>query len=121
MGYYKGGGLSPVKAMVVENYDRAAPRGVGNCKAGGNYAADMKAGDEGKKLGFQIGLYLDPKEHRFVEEFNTSNFVAIVGKKYLTPESPSILPSVTNKCMSMLAEDIGLEVERRSVELLKEV
>jgi branched-chain amino acid aminotransferase len=35
--YYKAG-FSPVKALVVEEYDRAAPLGVGDCKVGGNYA-----------------------------------------------------------------------------------
>mmetsp|Transcript_52601 Transcript_52601/g.122438 ORF Transcript_52601/g.122438 Transcript_52601/m.122438 type:complete len:346 (-) Transcript_52601:103-1140(-) len=120
-GYYKGGAPAPVPAMVVEQYDRAAPRGVGYCKAAGNYAADMKAAADGKHQGFTIGLYLDPKERRYVEEFNTSNFVAIVGNKYLTPESPSILPSITNKSLAALAEDLGLQVERRPVDFLKEV
>jgi len=119
--YYKGGGLSGVPGMVVEDFDRAAPKGVGHCKAAGNYAADMRASADGKERGYAIGLYLDPTERRFVEEFNTSNFVAIVGNKYVTPDSPSILPSVTNKCLALLAKDAGLEVERRPIEFLKEV
>lgn len=119
--YYKTGTLKPVPAVVVEGYDRAAPKGVGSCKAAGNYAADMKASADGKKQGFPIGLYLDPKERRFVEEFNSSNFVAISGNKYLTPESESILPSVTNKCLAELAKDLGFEVERRPIDFLAEV
>mmetsp|Transcript_7338 Transcript_7338/g.11203 ORF Transcript_7338/g.11203 Transcript_7338/m.11203 type:complete len:190 (+) Transcript_7338:2-571(+) len=119
--YYKGGTLTPVPAMVVEEYDRAAPKGVGHCKVAGNYAADMKAAADGKRQGYTIGLYLDPKERRFVEEFNTSNFVAISGNKYLTPDSASVLPSVTNKCLAELARDLGLEVERRPIDFLAEV
>uniref|UniRef100_A0A7S2J356 Branched-chain-amino-acid aminotransferase n=1 Tax=Alexandrium andersonii TaxID=327968 RepID=A0A7S2J356_9DINO len=118
--YNKGGTLTPVPAAVVDGYDRAAPKGVGHCKVAGNYAADMKAAADGKKRGYPIGLYLDPKERRFVEEFNSSNFIAISGKKYLTPESASILPSVTNRCLAELAKDLGLEVERRPVELAAE-
>eukprot|EP00415_Alexandrium_ostenfeldii_P000644 UN0644 len=119
--YYKSGTLTPVPAVVVEGYDRAAPQGVGHCKVAGNYAADMKAAADGKKRGYPIGLYLDPKERRFVEEFNSSNFIAISGNKYLTPESSSILPSVTNRCLAELAKDIGLEVEKRPIELIPEV
>jgi len=39
--YYKGGLASPVDALIVEGYDRAAPRGVGAVKVAGNYAADL--------------------------------------------------------------------------------
>jgi hypothetical protein len=38
--YYKGG-LQPIDAVVVEGYDRAAPRGVGSIKCAGNYAPDV--------------------------------------------------------------------------------
>lgn len=120
-GYFKGDGLTSVPGTVVEHYDRAAPRGIGNVKAAGNYAADMKAAGDAQKNGFPIGLYLDPVERKYVEEWNSSNFVAIIGKRYVTPESPSILPSITNKCLIMVAKDLGLEVERRPIDLLKEV
>jgi len=120
-GYFKGGGLSSVPAFIVEDFDRAAPKGVGGCKVAGNYAADMKAAHDGKEKGYPIGLYLDAQHRRYVEEFNSSNFVAIVGKRYVTPTSASILPSVTNKCLAQLAEDIGLTVERRPIDFLAEV
>merc|ERR1712039_1118957 len=81
----------------------------------------MKAAYDGKKRGFAAGLYLDPREHKYVEEFNSSNFVAIIGKKYVTPESGSILPSITNKCLIQFAKDMGLEVERRPIAFDDEV
>lgn len=44
------------------------------------------------------GLYLDAKTHNYVEEFSTSNFVAISQDgKFVTPNSPTVLPSITNK------------------------
>ena len=111
--YYRGG-LSPVTAVIVEDYDRAAPRGVGNVKVAGNYAADLLPNTEYKKKGFPIALYLDSKTNSFVEEFSTSNFLAIDRKgRYVTPLSDAILESITNKSLMEIATDEGLEVQRR--------
>jgi len=113
--YYKGG-FAPVKALVVEEYDRAAPLGVGDCKVGGNYAAGLSGGQYGKDKGFPVVLYLDSREKKYIDEFSTSNFIAIKGNTYITPESRSILPSITNDSLSMIAADMGMKVERRPVE-----
>ena len=114
--YYKGG-LIPVSAVVVDRYDRSAPHGVGNVKVAGNYAADLVPSKIARELGFPINLYLDAKEHRYIDEFGTSNFIAITHDGvYVTPSSPSILPSVTNKTLMTLAVQEGLRVEQRSVE-----
>lgn len=114
--YYKGG-FSAVKALIVEEYDRAAPQGTGDCKVGGNYAAGLRGEIYGKQKGYPIVLYLDPKEKRYIDEFSTSNFIGIMGNKYLTPHSESILPSVTNKSLAQLAEDMGMIVERRPIDI----
>jgi branched-chain amino acid aminotransferase len=112
--YYKGG-FSPVKALVVEQYDRAAPSGVGDVKVGGNYAAGLRGSEHGHDKGFPVVLYLDPKEKKYIDEFSTSNFIAIKGNSYITPKSESILPSITNKSLSEIAADMGMTVERRPV------
>ena len=113
--YYKGG-LSPVSALVIDDYDRAAPRGVGHVKVAGNYAADLLPNMLGKKKGFPIGLYLDAKTNSFVEEFSTSNFVAIdKDGHFVTPNSPTVLPSITNKSLMELAKDEGLQVDHRPI------
>ena len=113
--YYKGG-LQPVRALVYDEYDRAAPLGVGHVKLAGNYAASLYAHEKAKKDGFPVELYLDAKEHRFVEEFATSNFIGITGDgRYVTPDSPSILPSVTNRTLMQIARDMGMPVEVRPV------
>lgn len=114
--YYKGG-LSPVTAMVVPGYDRAAPQGVGNVKVAGNYAADMIPNKLAKAAGCPINLYLDSREHRFIDEFGTSNFIGITRDgRYITPASSSILPSITNKTLMALAEASGMPVEQRPIE-----
>lgn len=114
--YYKGG-LEPVDGVIITDFDRAAPRGVGNVKVAGNYAADMLPNMRSKEQGFPIGLYLDAATQTCVEEFSTSNFVGIdsVNKKYVTPKSSSVLPSITNKSLMTIAEDEGFTVEARDI------
>ena len=117
--YYKGGLAAPVNGLVVDEYDRAAPKGVGAAKVAGNYAADLIPNMEAKKKGFPICLYLDAATHSLVEEFSTSNFIGIdnENKKYVTPKSPSVLPSITNKSLQTLAKDDGMTVEQRDIEV----
>ena len=113
--YYKNG-FYPVKAIVQEGYDRAAPRGVGNVKAAGNYAAGMLGDFEGKEKGYPISLYLDSATHSLIDEFGTSNFLAITkDNKYVTPDSTSILGSITNDSLQTIARDFGMEVEKRHI------
>jgi len=105
-----------IKCKVVENYDRAATLGVGNIKMGGNYAADMLPNITLKKKGYEIALYLDPKEHKYIEEFSTANFIAIdKDGNYITPESSSILKSNTNRLLRILAQERGINVQIRRI------
>ncbi len=113
--YYKGG-LTPVKAVVIDDYDRAAPLGTGTVKIGGNYAASLRPHQIAHDQGFPVELYLDAKEHLYIDEFGTSNFLAITkDNKYVTPVSSSILPSITNKGLQQVAKDMGLTVEARPI------
>ena len=117
--YYKGGLAQPVNGLIVDEYDRAAPKGVGAAKVAGNYAADLIPNMEAKKNGFPICLYLDAATHTLVEEFSTSNFIGIdnENKKYVTPKSDSVLPSITNKSLQTIAKDEGMTVEQRDIEV----
>jgi branched-chain amino acid aminotransferase len=110
--YYKGG-LTPVRLIVEEEIDRAAPGGVGDAKCGGNYAAGMRATLPVKERGYAEVLYLDCREKKYLDESGSSNFYAIIGRTYATPASPSILPSVTNMSVRQIAQDLGLKVEQR--------
>ena len=74
--YYKGG-LKPVRAVILDDWDRAAPHGMGDVKVGGNYAASLFAHEKAKHDGWPVELYLDAKTHKYVEEFSTSNFLGI--------------------------------------------
>lgn len=115
--YYKGGLAKPVDGLIVDDFDRAAPKGVGAAKVAGNYAADLIPNMEARKKGFPICLYLDAATHTLVEEFSTSNFIGIDSEKklYVTPRSPSVLPSITNKSLQAIARDEGMSVEQRDI------
>jgi branched-chain amino acid aminotransferase len=113
--YYKGG-LKPVRAVILDDWDRAAPHGMGDVKVGGNYAASLFAHEKAKRDGWPVELYLDAKTHSFVEEFSTSNFLGIKPDgTYVTPDSCSVLPSVTNLSLRQCAADLGWKVECRPV------
>lgn len=115
VGPYFKEGFKPTPMVILREYDRAAPQGTGTFKVGGNYAASLTAGDKAKKLGYSAVLYLDAREKKYIDECGPANFFGIKDNTYITPKSESILPSITNKSLMQLAEDIGLKVERRQV------
>jgi branched-chain amino acid aminotransferase len=118
VGPYFRSGLKPVKLWIETDVDRAAPNGVGDAKTGGNYAAGMRATWAARDKGFSEVLFLDSRTKRFVDESGSSNFFAITRDgAYVTPKSPSILDSVTNKSLIELAQDMGMKVERRPIEV----
>jgi branched-chain amino acid aminotransferase len=115
VGPYFKTGFKPTPYIILRGYDRAAPHGTGTIKVGGNYAASLVAGEIAHEKGYSAVLYLDSKEKKYIDECGPANFFAIRENTYITPESTSILPSITNKSLMVLAEEIGLKVERRPV------
>lgn len=115
VGPYFKSGFKPVPVCIMRGYDRAAPNGTGTIKVGGNYAASLLAGTIAREKGYAAVLYLDPKEKKYLDECGPANFFAIKDGSYITPVSSSILPSITNKSLIQLAEDMGLKVERRPI------
>ena len=115
VGPYFKTGFAPTNICIMREYDRVAPKGTGRWKVGGNYAASLGAGERAHELGYSAVLYLDPKEKKYLDECGPANFFAIKDGKYITPESESILPSVTNMSLQQLAEDMGIKVERRPI------
>jgi branched-chain amino acid aminotransferase len=117
VGPYFKEGFKPTNMMISRQFDRAAPLGTGKYKVGGNYAAGMKAGELAHSKGYAAVLYLDSKEKKYIDECGPANFFGIKDNTYITPESDSILPSITNKSLIQLAKDMGLKTERRKVPL----
>jgi len=115
VGPYFKEGFHPVDVQIVRDYDRTAPNGTGHLKVGGNYAASLRPADRAKKEGFSTVLFVDSKENKYIDEAGPANFFGIKGNTYITPDSKTILPSITNMSLRTLAEDMGLTVERRHV------
>lgn len=120
VGPYFKTGYKPTNICIMREYDRVAPKGTGRWKVGGNYAASLTAGERAHEMGYSAVLYLDPQEKKYLDECGPANFFAIKDGKYITPESDSILPSITNKSFKQLAKDLGIEVESRHI-LLEEL
>lgn len=115
VGPYFKEGFRPTNICILREFDRVAPKGTGRWKVGGNYAASMSAGERAHELGYSAVLYLDPREKKYIDECGPANFFAVKDGVYITPASESILPSVTNKSLMALAEDMGIKVERRQI------
>lgn len=116
VGPYFKGGMNPVNFNIAE-YDRAAPYGTGAAKVGGNYAGSLYPHELAVKKGFADCIYLDPATHTKIEEVGAANFFGITkDNKFVTPKSPSILPSITKYSLLYIAKEyLNMEVEERDV------
>ncbi len=114
VGPYFKGGFSSNPYVIVRDYDRSAPLGTGKYKVGGNYAASLFANNLAHEKGYACEFYLDAKEKKYIDECGAANFFGIKNNTYITPESTSILPSITNKSLMQVAEDLGMKVGRQA-------
>lgn len=115
VGPYFKGGFATNPYVIIREFDRAAPLGTGIYKVGGNYAASLRANKMAHDLGYSCEFYLDAKEKKYIDECGAANFFGIKNNTYITPKSSSVLPSITNKSLMQLAEDMGMKVERRQI------
>lgn len=117
VGPYFKGGAKPL-TIKVSDFDRAAPNGTGNIKAGLNYAMSLHAIVTAHNEGFAENMYLDPKTRTKVEETGGANFLFVTKDgKVVTPKSDSILPSITRRSLLYVAKEyLGLEAEEREIE-----
>lgn len=116
VGAYFKGGMTPVN-FITSEFDRAAPHGTGAAKVGGNYAGSLYPHQLAVEQGFADCIYLDPATHTKIEEVGAANFFGITkDNKFITPKSPSILPSITKYSLMHVAKEyLGMEVEERDV------
>lgn len=120
--YYKSGGLSVI-SLAVSDFDRAAPKGLGDVKAGANYPGGLYATRRAQELGAYEALYLDAAEHRYIEEAGSANIViATKDNKVITPSSRAILPSITRRSIMDIAKhELGMVTEERPIDLRAEI
>lgn len=117
VGPYFKSGFSPTKLVINRQYDRVATHGTGKYKIGGNYAASLVPGIEANKDGYSAVLYLDPKEKKYIDEGGPANFFALNENSFITPQSDSILDSITNDSLMILSRKLGFVVIRRPIEV----
>jgi branched-chain amino acid aminotransferase len=115
-------GTHPVKALILDDFDRAAPNGTGSAKVGGNYAPVLRWSEKARREGYGITLHLDSKRHEEVDEFSTSGFIgALVGDKgdvtLVVPNSKAVIDSVTSDSVLQIGRSFGWAVEKRTVSL----
>src|SRR5699024_3576172 len=108
-------GLTPSDYMVSD-LDRAALAGTGQVKTAGNYAASLYSSVEAHENGFADCLFLDPKEHKYVDEFGGANFYGITPEgQFITHKSDYILPMITKKSLLTLAQKLGLHQKETQI------
>ena len=116
VGAYYACGMAPTRILVEEKYSRVPEGGTGGAKTAGNYAASLKASAEAKRLGYNQVLWLDAKEHRFIEEVGTMNVFFVIDGVLITPPlGGTILDGVTRRSVLELARDWGVEIQERRI------
>jgi branched-chain amino acid aminotransferase len=114
-------GVNAVKALILEEFDRAAPEGTGSAKIGGNYAPVLRHSEKAYKGGYGITLHLDSKTRSEIDEFSTSGFIGL--KKdgeavtLVVPDSKNVIKSVTSESVCEIAKSFGWKVEKRRVSI----
>ena len=112
-------GSAAIKGLVLEDFDRAAPRGMGRYKVGGNYAPVWRHAARAQELGYGITLHLDSATRSLIEEFSTSGFLGhktVDGKHVLVvPNAEGAIASTTSDTMVKLAAREGWSVEKADV------
>jgi branched-chain amino acid aminotransferase len=91
-------GSTAADALVLEEFDRTAPKGEG----------------------FGITLHLDSLTNTEIDEFSTSGFIGVRardagGYRLAVPDSENVIRSVTSVSCIELARSFGWDVEIRSV------
>lgn len=113
---YYGKGLPAISLMSSGEYVRAGEGGTGEAKAAGNYAASLYPLELAQKEGYDQTLWLDGKEHRYVEECGTMNIFFRFDDELVTPDlDGSILRGLTRDCVMTLAKEWGYTVSERKV------
>jgi branched-chain amino acid aminotransferase len=116
VGAYYPEGFNPVKISVTKDHVRAVPKGVGNVKTAGNYAASLLAGQKAHKEGYTQVLWLDGLEQKFIEEVGSMNIFFVINNELVTPMlTGSILPGITRDSVIALAKEWGMKCTERKI------
>lgn len=114
-GSYYAEGAKPVNIWIEDEYVRATIGGLGDVKAGANYAASLRASVKAKEKGYSQVLWLDAN-HEYIEEVGTMNVFFVMKDEIITPKlSGSILDGVTRDSVITLLKDRGHKIIERKI------
>lgn len=117
-GSYYEEGINPVKIMVEQHFVRAVVGGTGEAKTAGNYASALKGQEIAHKEGYSQTLWLDGKEHRYIEEVGSMNIFFKINGTVITPAlNGSILPGITRDSMLHVLKAKNIPVEERRISI----
>lgn len=119
-GNYFKGGVRPVTVWICTDYVRAAPGGTGAAKTAGNYAASLPAQAQAMQEGCDQVVWLDAVTRRNVEEMGGMNIFFVYQSAdrttLVTPKlTGSLLPGITRDSLLTLGQELGCDVEERTV------
>tara|TARA_Y100001960_G_C14622397_1_gene801364 strand:+ start:120 stop:1154 length:1035 start_codon:yes stop_codon:yes gene_type:complete len=119
VGPYFKKGIKPLDLIVTTDFHRAAPKGIGNAKAIGNYSASLFPVREAKKRGYDEVIYLDASNENLIEEVGSANIFIVKDSILKTPRlNGSILPGITRDSVIKIATDLfKMKVEEIDVSL----
>ncbi len=116
--YYTGGFSQTIKLLISKTFHRAVSGGTGTAKAGGNYAASMRAGEFAKQKGCAQVLYLNASNTHIEEAGAMNHYHVLADGTFIIPEfNDSILRSITSLSVLELAK-LGLIKARQEPVLL---
>jgi branched-chain amino acid aminotransferase len=112
--------------VAIERSDvRAAVGGLGYTKAAANYAASLRASSAAAARGYTVALWLDAREHGFIQELSGMNVFAVLDGELHTPSlDGAILAGITRDSLIALARHRGYRVHERPMpidELLRQL
>jgi branched-chain amino acid aminotransferase len=107
-----------LKVFLERDNSRAAKGGTGEVKVSGNYGAALYSTAAAIDKGYDLPLWLDSVEHRFIEELSVMNFFGLIDNEIHTPKlTDSILPGVTRDSIIHIAKKDGIIVHERAMDI----
>jgi len=101
--------------VKVSSYKRQVRNPVSSAKVNGNYVTSIVALNEALEAGFDEALMLDAEDN--VAEGTGENFFIVKNGELKTPDLDASLDGITRRTIIQLAEDMGINVEIKKLEL----
>ena len=102
-----------IKLKIASMTRPANTSNMGKAKATANYLNSQMAKYEAIDCGYDEALLLD--DQGYVAEASGASFFMVENGKLVTPPSDNALVSITQKTVIEIAQDMGIEVERRRI------